>query len=58
MRKENLATYHNLNYSIDYYSLTKKGGPDPPGSAPGKAPCDAATTLFSSKLDWAITPDR
>ena len=38
MRKENLVTYHNLNYSINYYSLTKKGGPDPwtpPGSAPG-----------------------
>ena len=34
-----LATCHNLNYNINYYSLTKKGGgPDPLDSPPGSAP--------------------
>ena len=26
VRKDTLAIYHNINYSINYYSLTKKGG--------------------------------
>ena len=40
MRKEKLATYHNFNYSINYYSLTKGGGgvPAPQGHPPGSTP--------------------
>ena len=33
------------------------GNPTPPRSAPGRAPCDAATNLLSSKLGWAIILD-
>ena len=41
--EESLATYHNINYSINYYSLTKKGGRDP---------LDPPTPSLDLHLQW------